>query len=710
MKKNKKNKSSVKGGFSNSKLFDLILLVFRENLNKKLNYKQVSKILKVKEMGVKIQIIDVIKEMVISGILTEEQRGSYRLLEKTTTLITTIKNTNSRGSYANIDEENEVFIPKEYAQFALAGDEVEVMLFPKRKNKQEGEIINIIKRKKEEFVGVIDDSSSNYFLITDDRKISFDIFIPPKTIKKEYLNKKVVVRVEGWDSKYRNPIGKVIQVIGQIDDHNTEINSILYDYGFSPKFPDKVEKAANKITEEISKEEVIKRLDIRKTTTFTIDPKDAKDFDDALSVKKLKNGNWEVGVHIADVSHYVEKGGVIDKEAVERATSVYLVDRVIPMLPEVLSNNICSLKPNVDRLAYSILFEMDELANMLNYTIKKTVIHSNVRFTYQSAQDVIDNKKGKLVTELLLLDKLSKILREKRQQNGSINFESKEVKFILDKNNNPIDVYFKESLSTNHLIEEFMLLANKTVAKHIGFPTKDAKTFVYRIHDKPDSDRISTLNNIVKKFGHSINNDTSDKLTQSINKLLKNVKGKAEQQMVETLTIRSMAKAIYTTNNIGHFGLAFKHYSHFTSPIRRYPDLIVHRLLEQYANGGNSVDKDAIEKICIHCSEMEKVSSRAERDSIKYMQVKFLKNKIGFIYDGVISGVTEWGLYVEITENKCEGLVKVSSIKDDHYIFDEKKYALIGNRTKVGYQLGQKVKIKIQRADLERKQMDFILV
>ena len=710
MKKNKKNKSSAKGGFSNSKLFELILLVFRENSNKKLNYKQVSKILKVKEMGVKIQIIDVIKEMVISGILTEEQRGSYRLLEKTTTLIATIKNTNSRGSYANIDEENEVFIPKEYAQFALAGDEVEVLLFPKRKNKQEGEIINIIKRKKEEFVGVIDNSSSNYFLITDDRKISFDIFIPPKTIKKEYLNKKVVVKVEGWDSKYKNPIGKVIKVIGEIDDHNTEINSILYDYGFSPKFPDKVEEVANKITEEISKEEVIKRLDIRKTTTFTIDPKDAKDFDDALSVKKLKNGNWEVGVHIADVSHYVEKGGVIDKEAVERATSVYLVDRVIPMLPEVLSNNICSLKPNVDRLAYSILFEMDELANMLNYTIKKTVIHSNVRFTYQSAQDVIDNKKGKLVTELLLLDKLSKILREKRQQNGSINFESKEVKFILDKNNNPIDVYFKESLSTNHLIEEFMLLANKTVAKHIGFPTKDAKTFVYRIHDKPDNERISTLNNIVKKFGHSINNDNADKLSQSINKLLKNVKGKGEQQMVETLTIRSMAKAIYTTNNIGHFGLAFKHYSHFTSPIRRYPDLIVHRLLEQYTTGGNSVDKDAIEKICIHCSEMEKVSSRAERDSIKYMQVKFLKNKIGFIYDGVISGVTEWGLYVEITENKCEGLVKVSSIKDDHYIFDEKKYALIGYRTKVGYQLGQKVKIKIQRADLERKQMDFILV
>ena len=706
----KKNKNSVKGGFSNSKLFDLILLVFRENPNKKLNYKQVSKILKVKEMGVKIQIIDVIKEMVISGTLTEEQRGSYRLLEKTSTLITTIKNTNSRGSYANIDEENEVFIPKEYTQFALAGDEVEILLFPKRKNKQEGEIIKIIKRKKEEFVGVIDDSSSNYFLITDDRKIYFDVFIPPKTIKKEYLKKKVVVKVDGWDSQYKNPIGKVVEVIGEINDHDTEINSILYDYGFSPKFPNKVEEEANNILEEISKDEIDKRLDIRKTTTFTIDPKDAKDFDDAISVKKINNGNWEVGVHIADVSHYVREGGLIDKEAIKRATSVYLVDRVIPMLPEILSNNICSLKPNVDRLAYSILFEMDGSANILDYTIKKTIIHSDVRFTYQTAQKTIDDKKGELVKELLLLDKLSKILRENRQKNGSINFEGTEVKFILDDDNNPINVYFKESLSTNHLIEEFMLLANKTVAKHISSLSKIAKTFVYRIHDTPDSDRISTLNNIIKKLGYSINNESSDKLSHSLNKLLENIKGKGEQQMIETLTIRSMAKAIYTTNNIGHYGLAFKHYSHFTSPIRRYPDLIVHRLLDKYLCGGESVNKDVVEKICKHCSEMEKVSSRAERDSIKFMQVKFLKNKIGFVYDGVISGVTEWGLYIEITENKCEGLVKVSSIKDDHYIFDEKKYALIGYRTKSSYQLGQKVKIKVKRADSDKKQMDFVLV
>lgn len=708
MKKKKKSKKARKSNLTNSKLFDLLLNIFREKKSK-LNYKQISKQLEIKDMVVKIQIIDVMKEMAKSGIIEEVQRGAYRIIEKSNKIICVIKNTNNQGAFASIDKDNEVFIDKKSSQFVLAGDEVEVNLFPKRKKRQEGEVVNVIKRKKLDFVGEIDNTSTNFFLIPDDRRVSFDVFLPPKSIKKEYLNKKVLVRVEGWDKKYKNPIGKVVKVIGNIEDHNTEINSILMDYGFAPEFPKKVEEAANKITHNISNKEIKKRLDIRTTTTFTIDPKDAKDFDDALSVRKLKNENWEIGVHIADVSHYVEEGSIIDMEAIKRATSVYLVDRVIPMLPEVLSNDICSLKPNVDRLAYSVFFEINEKAEVINYKIEKTVIHSDVRLTYESAQEIINSKKGTLVTELLLLDKLSKILRRKRQENGSINFESSEVKFILDDDNMPIDVFFKESLSTNHLIEEFMLLANRTVAKHIGFPKKNAKPFVYRVHDLPDKERISTLNEIVKKFGHNIENNNPKVLSKSLNYLLNKVKGEPEQQMVETLTIRSMAKAVYTTSNIGHYGLAFDYYSHFTSPIRRYPDLIVHRLLNQYINKKPKENID-LEKICKHCSEKEKIASQAERDSIKYMQVKFLKNKVGKVYDGIISGVTEWGLYVEITANKCEGLVKISSIKNDHYIYNEKTYSIIGYRTKKSYQLGEKVRIKIQRADLEKKQMDFILV
>ena len=708
MKKKKKSKKARKSNLTNSKLFDLLLNIFREKKSK-LNYKQISKQLEIKDMVVKIQIIDVMKEMAKSGIIEEVQRGAYRIIEKSNKIICVIKNTNNQGAFASIDKDNEVFIDKKSSQFVLAGDEVEVNLFPKRKKRQEGEVVNVIKRKKLDFVGEIDNTSTNFFLIPDDRRVSFDVFLPPKSIKKEYLNKKVLVRVEGWDKKYKNPIGKVVKVIGNIEDHNTEINSILMDYGFAPEFPKKVEEAANKITHNISNKEIEKRLDIRTTTTFTIDPKDAKDFDDALSVRKLKNENWEIGVHIADVSHYVEEGSIIDMEAINRATSVYLVDRVIPMLPEVLSNDICSLKPNVDRLAYSVFFEINEKAEVINYKIEKTVIHSDVRLTYESAQEIINSKKGTLVTELLLLDKLSKILRRKRQENGSINFESSEVKFILDDDNMPIDVFFKESLSTNHLIEEFMLLANRTVAKHIGFPKKNAKPFVYRVHDLPDKERISTLNEIVKKFGHNIENNNPKILSKSLNYLLNKVKGEPEQQMVETLTIRSMAKAVYTTLNIGHYGLAFDYYSHFTSPIRRYPDLIVHRMLDQYINKKQKENID-LEKICKHCSEKEKIASQAERDSIKYMQVKFLKNKVGKVYEGVISGVTEWGLYVEITANKCEGLVKISSIKNDHYIYNEKTYSITGYRTKKSYQLGQKVRIKIQRADLEKKQMDFVLV
>lgn len=709
MKKKKKTRKERKEGFSNSKLSKLILSIFREYPTRKFNYKQLSKILRIKETGIKIQMIEVMHKMSQSNVLEEIEKGSYRVIIPTKKILGTIKNTNQSGAFVDIDEKNEVFIAKEYSHFALSGDEVEILLFPKKKKQQQAEVVRIIKRKKEQFVGIIDNTSSNFFLITDDKRVFFDIFLPQKSIKKEYLRKKVLVKVNSWDNNYKNPVGKVIKVLGKIDDHNTEINSILFDYGFTTDFPEKVEREAKKIDSKISKKEIKKRLDIRKTTTFTIDPKDAKDFDDALSVKKLKNENWEIGVHIADVSHFVPEGGPIDKEAIKRATSVYLVDRVIPMLPENLSNDLCSLKPNEERLAYSVFFEMDEKANLISYKIAKTVIHSNFRFTYQTAQDIINNKKGKLANELLLLNGLSKILRKKRQQKGSINFESSEVKFILDNENKPIKIYFKEPLSTNHLIEEFMLLANKTVAKHIGCSKKGANAFVYRVHDLPDNDKIISLNDIVKKFGHNINNQNRTTLSKSLNNLLINVKGKPEQQMVETLTVRSMSKATYTTKNIGHYGLAFNYYSHFTSPIRRYPDLIIHRLLESYLNGGKTKNKEGLEKLCKHCSEMEKKASQAERDSIKYMQIKFLQSRIGKIYDGVVSGVTEWGLYIEIISNKCEGLVKIRSIKDDHYYYSEKKFALIGYRTKRSYQIGKKVKIKITKVDLEKKHADFVL-
>jgi len=710
MKKKRKKKRNK--GFSKKQLENLILSIFKENPLKSLNYKQLSKILKIKELGVKILLNDVMISLAISGVLKEEKRGSFKLIQFTEKVIGVVNTSVNSGVYLDIEGiEEEVFVSKEYSLFSLKYDTVEVLIFNKSKGKLQGEITKVLERKKNTFVGVIQETNGFGFLITDS-KIPFDVFIPKPQIKPSVIGKIVLVKVVNWDDSQKNPVGKIIKVIGNPKEHNTEIHSILYQYNLNPIFPKHVEKVADKIPLKIPNSEIKKRVDFRKTTTFTIDPVDAKDYDDALSVKKLKNGNWEIGIHIADVSYYVKENDIIDVEAADRSTSVYLVDRVVPMLPEILSNEICSLKSDVDRLCYSVILEMNEKSEIVFHQIKKTIIHSDKRFTYQDAQDIIDNKKGLFSDELLILDKISKKLREKRFSSGSINFDREEVKFILDKDNNPTDVFFKESIDTNHLIEEFMLLANKIVAKEIGFVTKgeDPKNFVYRVHDKPDEQKINSLSNIIKKFGYSINQTSLKNLSNSLNLLLKDVKGKSESNMIETLTIRSMSKAIYTTKNIGHYGLNFNYYSHFTSPIRRYPDLIVHRLLEKYLNGGKSVENNKIEEICKYCSNKEKDASMAERDSIKYMQTKFLQDKISHIFKGVISGVTEWGIYVELEKNKCEGLVRINSIKGDFYVFDKNTYSVIGRSTKNKYQLGDTVNIKIQNTDLDRKQIDFILV
>ncbi len=721
-KKNRRRSNTI------SNLTNTIISILKKEKNKSFNYKQIAAKLGVNDASSRNQIIKTLQKLKAKQEIEEVERGKFKALI-TTEYHIGILDISSKGSGYVIceDFENDIFIASNNINKALDGDEVELYVYKRRKRgKLEGEITQVLNRAKNDYVGVIQINKNYAFVIPDSPKMYKDIFVPKNKTKNAQDGDKVLVSLDDWPDNADSPFGKVLKILGKPGEHNTEIHSILAEYGLPYEFPTEVEDYANKLDTTIAPEEISKRRDMRDVLTFTIDPKDAKDFDDALSFQELEYGKYEIGIHIADVSHYLQEGTVLDDEAYERATSVYLVDRVVPMLPEILSNGACSLRPKEEKYTFSAIFEINNKCEILNKWFGRTVTYSDARFAYEEAQAIIETKTNQISKEvsltgkaykadesvadaILKLDELAKILRKKRLSAGAISFDKLEVKFNLDKDNNPLGVYFKTSKDANKLIEEFMLLANRQVAEFIG-KQKPTKTNVYRVHDEPDVSKLADLQTFVSRFGYKMNFKDKKSTTASLNKLLSDVVGKKEQNLVDTLAIRTMSKAEYTTQNIGHYGLSFDYYTHFTSPIRRYPDVMVHRLLQHYLDKGKSVNQDAFEEKCKHSSNMEYLATKAERDSIKYMQIKFMQDHKDQEFLGVISGVTDWGIYVEIEENKCEGMVRIRDIKDDYYRFDQDEFALIGETTKNMYQLGEEVVVKVKNTDLVRKHLDFHLI